>query len=532
MTQPDLVLYNASIHTMDPEKPVASAVAISNERIATVGDGDDLCRSIAPGGQAIDLNGRTVIPGLIDAHLHFTAYSLRLDRIDIHELPSLEETLTRVTERVLSSAPGTWIRGGGWNCNLWGDGNFPSRYDLDRVAPDNPVALSSKDGHSLWFNTQAMALAGIDADTPDAPGGSIFRDPSGMPTGIVQENAIGLVSEVFPRPMHDEMIVACKRGIDRAHRVGLTGIHNCEGAAALAVFQDLARRGELSLRVLSHIPENVLEAAIEVGLRDGFGNEWVRTAGVKAFSDGALGSRSAWMLAPYEGHPENLGIPTTTPEALHRLVRKANEAGLGVAVHAIGDAANRAVLDAIADARVNGAVQVRNRIEHVQLLHVDDIPRLAQLGVVASMQPIHATADIDIVERHWGCRGSTGYAWRSLLDTGAVLAFGSDAPVEDISPLVGIHAAVTRRRADGYPGSDGWYPTQRLTVGEAVYAYTMGAAYAGGEEHLKGSLSPGKLADLTILDQDIFTVDPMDILQTHVLGTVVGGEFAYRSETL
>jgi predicted amidohydrolase YtcJ len=532
MTQPNLVLYNASIHTMDPQKPIASAVAISDDRIAAVGDGDSLCRSIAPGGQAIDLNGRTVIPGLIDAHLHFTSYSLRLDLINIHELPSLEETLARVAERALISKPGTWVRGGGWNCNLWSDGAFPSRHDLDRVAPDNPVALSSKDGHSLWINTRAMALAMIGPDTPDVPGGSIFRDPSGMPTGIVQENAIGLVSAVFPQPTHEEMVAACKRGIDRAHRVGLTGIHNCEGAAALAVFQDLARRGELSMRVLAHIPEDALEAAIAVGLRDGFGSEWVRTVGIKAFSDGALGSRSAWMLAPYEDHPENLGIPTTTPEALRRLVRTANEAGLGVAIHAIGDAANRTVLDAIADARSSGAAQVRNRIEHVQLLHADDIPRLAQLGVVASMQPIHATADIDIVERYWGRRGSTSYAWRSLLDAGTVIAFGSDAPVESISPLVGIHAAVTRRRADGYPGPDGWYPKQRLTVDEAVYAYTMGAAYAGGEEHLKGSLAPGKLADLVILDQDIFTVAPMDILQTRVLGTVVGGEFAYRSETL
>jgi predicted amidohydrolase YtcJ len=238
------------------------------------------------------------------------------------------------------------------------------------------------------------------------------------------------------------------------------------------------------------------------------------------------------MLAPYESDPTNLGIPTTTPQALHALVRKANEAGLSVSVHAIGDAANRATLDAIEAARGHGPAHLRNRIEHVQLLDPADIPRLAQLGVVASMQPMHATSDIDIVGRHWGRRGATSYAWRGLLDAGTVLAFGSDAPVESISPLAGIHAAVTRRRADGYPSVQGWYPEQKLSVHEAVYAYTVNAAYASGEEQIKGSLTPGKLADLVVLDRDIFAVDPTEILETRVLGTVVGGTFVFRSDEL
>lgn len=529
MQQPDLILYNARVYTMDPRAPTASGLAVQGDRIVALEQENAWRGATSAAGQALDLGGRVVIPGLIDAHLHFIEYSLRLDRVSIYELP-LDETLRRIGRQAGQAPPGTWIRGGGWNCSLWEGGAFPTRQILDRVVPDHPAALSSKDGHSLWINTRAMELAGLNAQTPDVPGGSIHRDAAGAPTGLLQEQAMDLVYRIIPRPTVQEMQAACERGLGYACRVGLTGVHNCEGAASLAVMQELKRLGRLTLRVLAHIPEEGLEEAIKLGLRDGFGDEWVRVRGVKAFSDGSLGSRSAWMLAPYEGTAANVGVPTTTPPAMRELVRRANGAGLSVAVHAIGDAANRVVLDAIAAVAEERPRHLRNRIEHVQLLHSNDLPRLAQLGVVASMQPVHATADIDLVERHWGSRGATSYAWRSLLDAGTVLAFGSDAPVEDISPLVGIHAAVTRRRADGTPGPEGWYPAQRLTVGEAIHAYTMGAAYAGGEEQIKGSLTPGKLADLVILDRDIFQIAPLEILQARVLGTMVGGSFVYQSE--
>jgi predicted amidohydrolase YtcJ len=530
MTRAELVLYNAAIYTMNPAQPTAEAIGLSRGRIVAIGDSDSVCQAAASPRHTRDLGGRVVIPGLIDAHVHFCEYSLRQEMVDIYQLPSLQETLDRIAAKVEATAAGAWIRGGGWNCNLWQGGSFPSRAHLDRVAPHHPVALSSKDGHSLWVNSRALALAGIDASTNEVEGGAIFRDASGEPTGILQENAMGLVYDIVPRPGPDERRAACRRGMAYANQVGLTGIHDCEGAAALTTFQQLAQEGDLTLRVLAHIPESELDAAIEIGLRDGFGNDWLSLGGIKAFGDGALGSRSAWMLAPYEGDPSNRGIPTTTPEALEKLVRKANDAGLSVAVHAIGDAANRAVLDAVEAAADSWQVGLRNQIEHVQLLHPDDIPRFSALGVVASMQPIHATSDIDIAERHWGERAATSYAWRSLLDAGAVLAFGSDAPVEDISPLIGIHAAVTRQRADGYPGLEGWYPEQRLSVGEAVHAYTVGAAYAGGQELSKGSLTPGRLADLVILDRDIFRIAPDEILDTKVCATVVGGQFAYESD--
>lgn len=539
MNQPDTVLYNGTIYTMEAGTPRATAIALCGDRVAALArdahEAGELREGLAPAGKTIDLQGRTVIPGLIDAHLHFIQYSLRLAQVDIYELPTLAATLDRVAAHAATLQPGQWVRGGGWNCNLWGDGAFPTGHDLDRVTLGHPAALSSKDGHSLWVNTAAMERAGLGAQTPDVPGGSIHRDAEGVPTGILQENAMGLVYDVIERPSHAEMHDACRAGLAHAHGAGLTGVHDCEGAAALQVFQDLAREGELTLRVLAHMPADSLEAALKLGLRDGLGDEWLRLAGIKAFVDGSLGSRSAWLLEPYEGSPAHRGIPTMTEEALLELVRLANGAGLSVAVHAIGDAANRAVLDAVEAA--GQAIpdiarrRLRNRIEHVQLLHPNDVPRLAALGIIASMQPVHATADIDLVERHWGTRGTTSYAWRGLLQAGTVLAFGSDAPVESISPLVGIHAAVTRRRANGYPGPKGWYPEQALTVGQALHAYTLGPAYASGEEQLKGSLRPGKLADLVVLDRDLYHIDPMQIVDTQVVATMVGGRFVYESET-
>jgi predicted amidohydrolase YtcJ len=532
--QADLILHHATIHTMDRARPRAAEIALSRGRIVALGRAGELCATLGA-AQAIDLRGATVVPGFIDSHLHFAGYSLRLDHVNVHEVPTLHEALQRVAERAAALEPGTWIRGGGWNCNLWDDGAFPHRRDLDRAAPDHPVVLSSKDGHSTWVNSRALQEARITAQTPDPPGGHIRRDPSGEPSGILQENAAGLVYDILPRPTVDEIAAACRRGLAHAHRVGLTGIHDCEGEDALAAFQELYRCGELSIRVLMHVPDGNLDAAIALGLRDGFGDEWLRLHGVKIFADGALGSRSAWMLSSYEGDPENRGIPILKADDLQALIGKANRAGLSVAVHAIGDAANHCVLDTIQAVQANlppGAPQLRNRIEHAQLLYPADIPRLARLGLVASMQPIHATSDMDIADLHWGARAAYGYAWRSLLDAGTTLAFGSDAPVEDFSPLRGIHAAVTRRRPDGTPGPDGWYPEQRITVDEAVYAYTMGAAYAAGEEQFKGSLAPGKAADLVILDRDILQIEPMDILHTQVLATMVDGTFAYRNDEL
>jgi predicted amidohydrolase YtcJ len=531
--QAGLVLYNGKIYTMDRGNPRAQAVAIAGNRIAAVGDDAQVKSLLASGGEAIDLEGRTVLPGLTDCHIHFIAYALRLTRIDLSGIESKVEAIERVTERAQAAKPGEWLLGGGWDRNLWEDASFPTKEDLDSVTPHNPVALSSKDGHSLWVNSLALARAGIIAETSSPSGGEIEHQPgTGEPTGILKENAEDLVERIIEKPSLEAIQAALKVAMVNAHRAGLTGIHDCEDERAFAAFQELLKKGDLGLRVLMHIPAKNLDDAIRLGLRTGFGGEKLRVGSVKIFADGALGSRTAAMLAPYEDEPLNLGIVVTPKEGIRELVSKASRAGLSVAIHAIGDRANRDVLDILEESRQSGeGMDLRHRIEHVQLLHPADIPRLAKLGVIASMQPIHATSDMEMVKRHWGEeRGQGAYAWRSLLNAGTVLAFGSDCPVEPLDPLLGIHAAVTRRRADGSPGPEGWHPEERITVEDAVRAYTSGAAYASGEEQDKGSITPGKLADLVVLSHDIFAIPPMSILETEVEATILDGQFVYVSE--
>jgi len=527
--QADLILYNARVYTLDAGHPHARAVAMAGNRILAVGDDDELRPCLRPGGQAVDLGGRCVIPGLIDAHIHLGWYSLGVyqQQVDLDNVPSRAEALARVAQAAQRTPPGRWIQGGGWNKNLWPEQTFPTAADLDAVAPDHPVALQDKSHHALWVNSRALELAGVTAATADPPGGEILRDEAGRPCGILLEAAGELVSRAIPEPDVETMAAALRQGIARALSLGLTGCHEPGHPTVLAALQLLRARGELKLRMLVHLPADGLEAAARLGLRSGLGDEYLRLGGVKLFADGALGPQTASLLAPYEGTPDRTGLPTLTADELGDLVCRAHRSGLSVAVHAIGDAANRATLDAIEKGRqFPPAIRpsLPDRIEHVQLLHPDDLPRLARLGVVASMQPIHATSDMEMAGRHWGRRCELAYAWRSLLRSGATLAFGSDCPVETLDPLAGIHAAVTRRRADGHPGPAGWIPAQRLTVAEAVHAYTLGAAYASGEAHLKGSLTPGKLADLVVLSQDIFQIEPMDILNTHVVMTVFDGQ--------
>jgi predicted amidohydrolase YtcJ len=530
--QADLVLLNGDIHTMDTTAPHAQAIAIGGNRVLAVGSDSAMRALLGAKGEAIDLRGRTVAPGFTDAHLHFLSYGLNLKRVDLAEVPTLQEALARVAAAAAQTSAGHWVRGRGWDHSLWEGGAFPTRADLDRTAPNHPVYMARKCGHVGWANSRALELAGITAETPDPPGGAIERDPeTGEPTGILKELAMDLVHCLFEEPTPEEAVEAIKVGMTNTHRLGIVGVHTMEGPTALRAFQELEARDALELRVLMQIPEDNMDAAVQIGLQSGFGSERLRIGGVKIFADGALGARTAHMLEPFEGEPDNYGIPVATAEHLHKVVAKASRAGIAAFVHAIGDRANREVLNAIEASRQSGAgLQLRHRIEHTQLLHPDDIPRLAKLGVIASMQPIHATQDMLLADALWGTRSATAYAYRSLLDAGAVLAFGSDSPVEDLNVMKGIHAAVTRRRADGSPGFDGWYPEQRLTVAEAVYAYTAGAAFASGEEAIKGTLAPGKLADLVVLSQDIFTIDPMAILETDVVATLFDGRFVYARE--
>jgi predicted amidohydrolase YtcJ len=533
----DLILLNGRIHTLSATRPRATALVTRGERIAYIGD-NAAARAVAgAGAEIIDLKGACAIPGLTDAHTHFSVFALGLQAIQA-ETDTLEECLQRVAEQTARTPAGEWITGFGWNHNVWG-GEFPSAAMLDRAAPDHPVSLSTKSGHAIWVNSRALTLAGIRADTPDPAGGKIVRDAQGRPTGILLEEAMALVARHIPEPTLDQTVAAIRRAMAVAHRAGLTGVHDLDRALALRAYQTLHGRGELSLRVLKSIPMDALDEALAVGLQTGLGDDWLRLGPVKMFMDGALGPRTALMLEGYEGAPDDRGIAVNDYNTILDAVRRANAGGLACAVHAIGDGANRAILDIYA--RVQGELAaagpmpwrpLRQRIEHLQLLLPDDIGRPGRLGIVASMQPIHATSDMLIADQHWGARCRGAYALKSVLRHGAVLALGSDCPVETIEPLVGIHAAVTPRRADGSPGEEGWYPEQRLTVEEAVRGFTWGAAYAAGLEDRLGSLEPGKLADVTILDRDLWDIDPMEILQARVVGAIVGGKFVYRNDTL
>jgi hypothetical protein len=388
-------------------------------------------------------------------------------------------------------------------------------------------------------NSSALRLAAITRAASDPPGGEIQRDSNGNPTGILFETAMSLVSDLIPPVTPEMMAERVSAAITRANRAGLTGVHDFDGALAFRAFQLLREQQDLSLRIVKNIPVGLLEESLSLGLRFGFGDDWLRIGAVKSFADGALGPRTAHMITPYKGQPENYGIVVTDPEQLLEDVRRASEGGLPSTIHAIGDKAVHDVLDVFEQVRKQEAVrgvrkeQLRHRIEHVQLIHPEDADRLARLGLIASMQPCHATSDMIMADRYWGDRSDYAYNWRLQLDAGAVLALGSDAPVEPIEPLPNIQAAVTRRRIDGSPGPDGWRSGPagkgRLSVSEAIHGFTLGAAYAAGMEDRLGRLEPGYLADLLVLGQDIFTCDPMTIHETPILGTMINGKWIHRT---
>ncbi len=521
------LLYNARIHTLDKRKPEATAILIDHGRVMALG-GSELLENF-PRADKQDLAGRVVLPGLVDAHLHLKYYSLGLQKIDC-ETDSLAECLRRVKARVDRARPGEWILGHGWNQNSWQ--GWPDAAELDRIAPANPVYLTAKSLHAGWINSAAMKLAGISSSSADPLHGQIQRVQSGQPTGILFEDAMQLVDNIVPEPDLHGLIDAYEKAQPILWKMGLTGVHDFDRRESFMALQEMHAQGRLKLRVTKSIPVELLEHGSALGLRTGFGDDWLRIGAVKVFMDGALGPRTAAMFQPYDGEPENKGVLNLDGEQLFEVARQAADAGLGMTVHAIGDRANHEVLDAFQQLRAyetnRGLPHLRHRIEHVQILHADDALRLAQLNVVASMQPIHATSDMLMADKYWGKRAALAYAWRTQLEAGAHLAFGSDAPVESPNPFLGIHAAVTRRRADGSPGPDGWHPEQRLSMLQAIEGYTTGAAYAAYAEKRLGTLGEGFLADLIVLKKDPFTCSPDEVKDLESSATMVGGEWVYQ----
>lgn len=521
-----LILTNAQMRTLDPARPLADAIAIQGDRIVAVGKAHEM-----PDGHRIDLGGRLVLPGFTDSHLHIMSWALGLQMVGLDGIASRDEALARVAERAAQTPPGEWITGWGWNHNIW-DTGLPSKDDLDRVTAHHPVALTRKDGHMLWANSRALALAGVTANTPNPEGGEVRHDAQGEPNGLFAENAMGLVRAVIPAPTTAQRRAALAQAWPLFHRLGLVGGHEMGWSDPLELWDDfsaLKTEGKLPWRISHYIHKHQLDDMIKRGMRSWDGDHNLRVGGLKIFMDGTLGSQTADMLADFEGQPGNRGIITTEFEEFRDLALRGAAAGISCAIHAIGDAANRKCLDVFQEWRAGrgSGSPLRHRIEHVQVLHPDDVGRLAALGIVGSVQPIHCTSDMDIADKYWGERSRYAYAFCSLLNRGTRLAFGSDAPVETPDVMVGIHAAVTRQRANGQPAG-GWYPQERLGVYEAVHGYTVGAAYATGEEAVKGSLTVGKLADLVVLSQDIFTIPPAEILNTQVEATMLGGEWVYQ----
>jgi Predicted metal-dependent hydrolase with the TIM-barrel fold len=510
-----------------------TGILVENGRIAAIGESDELATAHAP-SEVIDLPGVLVLPGMHDAHIHTAGIARSLAAVDLREARSLQEALDRVREHAELLPSGSWIFGGRWDHNKWETRVQPTAADLDSASGDHPIALSSIDGHTMWANSEAMRQAGIDAQWPDPAGGMAVRDQHGNPTGILRETAQDPIGEVAAGPAAGdlgEMLLAAQSLL---LSVGLTTVTDLNGEEARAAYLALHRTGQLAIRVVKGIPIEALQTAIAEGRHTGDGDDWLRTGPVKLFSDGALGSRTCHMSRGFADDSSNLGMAVMTPQHLYDAAHAAVTAGIAVATHAIGDQANHIVLDVYEQIRRDTGTTLPLSIEHAQFLQPGDVARLRRWDVTASMQPTHCTSDIDLVRTLLPDHDLVAYGWRSVLDSGADLAFGSDAPVEEANPFHGIHAAVTRQRGDDTPAG-GFQPGERVTVAEAIAGYTTGPAKLTGTADHKGILAPGMLADFIAVDTDItdpaiLADEPVRIRDTQVLQTVVGGETRWQRD--
>ena len=538
----DLILTHGRIRTQYPDRPLAEALALAGDRILAVGSKADAASVAGPGTRFIDLQDRLVLPGFIDSHFHYHQWALNRAHLDLSDAASLRELLESVRRDAATKEPGRWILGFRFNEGDWPESRIPTRRDLDAAAADHPVALWRCDLHLATANSAALAAAGIDGTTADPNRGVIDREADGRPSGILRERAIDLLKDALPAPGLPETAAAMEEGQAEIHRLGITGIHDMrlmggrEGAEALSAWQVLEQKGRLALRCWVSVAGEGLDEAVALGLRSGFGGERLRIGLVKFFADGGMGARTAWMLEPYRD--AGGGMPLIPVAELQAAVEKADRAGLAVAIHAIGDRANREVVKIfrrVLRDRGSGHAglhpAVRHRVEHLQMMRPGDISRLARLPVAACVQPANLPLDIDMIEDAVGHRAKFAYAIRDMMDAGLPVCFSSDCPVCDPDPLMGIHAAVTRCRPDGTP-SGGWCALQKIRVDEAVRAYTRTPAEICGCGEELGSISPGKKADLVVLDRDIYCIDPQEIPRTRVAMTIFGGEIVYRSQAL
>jgi predicted amidohydrolase YtcJ len=523
----DVVVVGGDLWTMDPQKPRAEAAAWKGDRILAVGDAATVRALAGPSTRVIDLHGRSATPGLVDAHCHLYGLGTDLENVSLRDLPSEEAAVARMAEAAKGRPAGQWLLGRGWDQNKWPGQQFPTRKRLDAAVGDRPVVLTRIDGHAIWVNSVALREAGITRSTRDPDGGKIVRDGAGEPTGVLIDNAEGLVFRKQPEPSPELRAQRLQAAAKVAIAEGLTGVHDMGIEEATAdAYRKLAEAHQLPIRVYAYLtaPDKIERYA--TAPLPPTGRFTMR--GVKLYADGALGSRGARLYAPYTDDPKNQGLWRTSPDTMKRAVDAAVAGGWGVAIHAIGDAGVGAVIDAFAAAEAAHPGDHRLRIEHTQVIAPKDVPRMAAAHAIASMQPTHATSDMPWAEARLGPdRVKGAYAWRTMLDHHIPFAAGSDFPVEQVSPILGLYAAVSRQDAKGMPAG-GWYPAQRMTLEEAVAAFTRGAAYAEFAEDARGMLAPGRRADLTVFSGKL--VPDKSLLDLKIDYTIVDGEIVYNRE--
>lgn len=536
-SSPDLILYNGAIATQNPRQPMAQAAAVSGSIFAAVGSDADILPLANANTEKIDLGGRLVVPGFIDTHIHFYEWALKRQGVKLDDLNDLNGLLQRLRSTADSRPPGQWIMGQGWNETDWTEPRMPTRDLLDQAAPRHPVLLWRCDLHLAAANSAALELAGIDAATADPAEGRIERDARGNPTGILRELAINLVRDAVAPPKETQILEAFDDAAKALHRRGVTGIHDVrlmadrDGGRALGAFQRLDQENRLYLRTWVTLPGDRLSQIIDLGLRTGLGNDRLRLGHIKFFSDGGMGARTAWMIDPFLD--AGRGMPLMEMADLADKVHRADDAGLSVMVHAVGDRANRELVDlfeSLESSRVRSGrprPYMPHRIEHVQMIRPEDADRLGRLNLALCVTPSNMVLDMNLIDAAVGDKGRWTYAFRRLMDTGAAVMFSSDCPVCDPAPLPAIHAAVTRQRPNGTPAG-GWHPQNRVSVAEALHAYTAAPATVHRAAHL-GGVVPGKKADLAVLSENVLSIPPESIARAKVAMTIFDGKVVFRT---
>lgn len=528
-TNADLILINGKIYTVESDQPWAEACAIKDGKFVAVGQTGAIQKYQGKRTEVIDLKGRLVLPGFNDAHVHFADGGFYLSGINLRDAKDEIEFVERLRNFAAKLPPGEWIINGNWDHEAWPSKKHPSRSLIDSVTSNNPVLVQRLDGHIALANSLALKLAGITRETPNPQGGEIVKDhQTGEPTGILKDNAQGLVSAVIPAPTRDQLKQAIKTAIRHANNLGVTSIQDNSSAADLAVYQELLRAGELTLRINAWRYGYLYQNFESLGILPNFGNDMLRIGTVKVFADGSMGAGTALFFDPYEDDPATSGIPIYKEKDLYDLIRAIDKAGLQIAAHAIGDKANNWILNAFEMAfQANGRRDARHRIEHAQVVRPKDVTRYRELGIIASIQPSHCIDDMRWAEKRIGQRCQNAYRFNSFLQAGVKIAFGTDWTVEPLNPMLGLYAAVTREFPEGGP-EGGWHSEEKITLAQAIELYTLGSAYAEFQEDRKGSIKVGKLADLVVLDKNLFEVPAKEILNARVDLTLVNGKIVYQ----